>query len=149
MTCADVVFGAHRVFAVDGTPAVLMRDHARTRYQDQELDPHPLSDVDVDLITPIREAGAPLSRREGHLDAVETSAARLLATEEGRPLVCLTQTCLSNRGGVLLLVVTTRSAIMAAQPNVKFATRSRWWLSTGVNFHWCLLSCCPSLSSSR
>ncbi|MER5393038.1 GntR family transcriptional regulator [Saccharopolyspora sp. NPDC002686] len=98
------VWSIERVFAVDGTPAVLMRDWARKHYRDAEFDPHPLSDVDTDLITLIRSAGAPLSRVEGHLDAVEADAttARLLGVKRGRPLVCVTQTCLSERGNVLL-----------------------------------------------
>lgn len=94
-----------RVFAVDGVPAVLMRDYAPTRYHQREFDPRPLLDIEVAMLDVVRDhAGQAITRMQGRLDAVLAtgSLTRLLDVEEGQPLVRVVQACLSARDSVLL-----------------------------------------------
>lgn len=94
-----------RVFAVDGVPAVLMRDYAPTRYHERDFDPRPLVDIEVAMLDVVREhAGQAITRMQGNLEAVVAtgSLTTLLDVAEGHPLVRVVQACLSARESVLL-----------------------------------------------
>ncbi|HEY3683741.1 MAG TPA: GntR family transcriptional regulator [Streptosporangiaceae bacterium] len=90
-----------RVFAVDGTPAVWMRDHVPTELSGRAFDPAPLADISTDMLALLRDhRGVAPSMLDGDLDAVAADAelAGLLGVRHGTPLVRIRQTCLSGRG---------------------------------------------------
>ncbi|WP_156096293.1 GntR family transcriptional regulator [Amycolatopsis jejuensis] len=94
-----------RVFAVDGTPAVLIRDYASTHYHDEEFDPRSLVDVGVSMLDVIREqTGQRIARLQGALDPVlaDGTTVALLEVPAGFPLVRVKQACLSAHETVLL-----------------------------------------------
>ncbi|MGH8876639.1 MAG: UTRA domain-containing protein [Stackebrandtia sp.] len=101
----DPLWRIERVFAVDGAPAVLMRDFAATVYGDTAIRPEDLSDIDTNMIDLIREqTGIAMTRTTGSLAAVvaDATAARLLDVAEGQPLVHIRQQCLTSAGTPVL-----------------------------------------------
>lgn len=64
-----------RLFAVDGTPAVLLKDWCPTSIGGRRIDVSSLADVTVDLPSLIQEqAGVRLHRMDGRVDAVTASS---------------------------------------------------------------------------
>ncbi|MHB1613323.1 MAG: GntR family transcriptional regulator [Actinomycetes bacterium] len=52
----DDVWRIDRIFAVNATPVVFLRDHVPTRINGHDFDPTPLKDADIDLLSLLRDA---------------------------------------------------------------------------------------------
>ncbi|WP_082582289.1 GntR family transcriptional regulator [Aeromicrobium sp. Root236] len=87
---ATQVWRVERVFAIDGAPAVLIVDHLAPVINGVEIDPTPLKDVNLDMMTFLRrEAGTYIASSEGVIDAVAASelVAERLGLAEGAPVL--------------------------------------------------------------
>ncbi|HEY3687530.1 MAG TPA: GntR family transcriptional regulator [Streptosporangiaceae bacterium] len=83
------VWRIERCLAVDGTPAIVLRDHVPTMINGHPLDPKPLRRVTGDLPTLCRRASARLVRMEARLgaEAATSDVAALLTVTPGTALV--------------------------------------------------------------
>lgn len=97
MGAGDEVLFIERVFAVDQTPAVWLRDWCPTHVGDVAIDVSALNDIAVDLPTLLREqTGQVLDRLDGRLDAVGRSGDFVVAGGVGAPLVQITQNVVTD-----------------------------------------------------
>ncbi|MFK4805042.1 GntR family transcriptional regulator [Microbacterium sp. ZW CA_36] len=86
-----------RLFAVDTTPAVWLRDWCRTHVGDTAIDVSALEDISVDLPTLFREqTGQVLDRLEGRIDAVARSGDFATAGHLDTPLVQISQNVVTS-----------------------------------------------------
>ncbi|MGW0588554.1 GntR family transcriptional regulator [Streptosporangium sp. NPDC002607] len=95
------VWRVDRVFDVDETPAVFLRDYVPTRLNGRELDLTPLTDVNVDLLTLLSGMGRTrVIRMEVQMEAAGASGeiATLLKVAPGTPLLRAVQSSYSETG---------------------------------------------------
>jgi GntR family transcriptional regulator len=98
------VWRVDRLFAVDGVPAVWIRDHLPLTFDGRDLDPSGLVSIDLDLFEFLASAtGMPVRRAEIELAAVlaDDEAIVRLGVPSGHPLVNGTQTGYSPDGAAL------------------------------------------------
>lgn len=93
----EMVLFIERVFAVDDTPAVWLRDWCPTHIGDVAIDGSALEDIGVDLPSLLREqTGQVLDRLEGRIDAVARSNDFIAAGLVDSPLVQISQNVITN-----------------------------------------------------
>jgi GntR family transcriptional regulator len=91
-----------RLFAIDDTPAVWLRDWCRSHVGDTAIDVAALEDISVDLPALIRsQTGQVLDRLEGRIDAVPR-AGDFLSPESEKPLVQISQNVVTREGLALV-----------------------------------------------
>ncbi|MGI5157278.1 GntR family transcriptional regulator [Microbispora sp. CA-102843] len=102
---ASPVWRVDRVFDVDETPAVFLRDYVPTRLNGRDLDLTPLTDVNIDLLTVLSTSGhTRIARMEVQMEAAGASgeiAVRLKAPT-GHPLLRAVQSSYSAAGNIVI-----------------------------------------------
>lgn len=90
----DPVWLVTRTFSVDGSAAAYLQDYLPLRLGADEIDPHPMLDVDTDLFTFLQRAGHAAGHAVTDLEAVLASGrgAEALRVAAGFPLVRSLQT---------------------------------------------------------
>lgn len=106
LTASEEVWFIERLFAIDDTPAVLLRDWCPTHIEGIALDVSTLRDVNVDFPALVKEqTGKVLDRLEGRIDAVSATDDFLAAKNSARPLVQITQNVLTRESISLIYSV--------------------------------------------
>ncbi|MCZ9884931.1 GntR family transcriptional regulator [Arthrobacter sp. B2a2-09] len=90
----ESVWYVERLFVIDDVPAVLLRDWCLTRINGTAVDVSSLKEVDIDLISLIRDqTGQALRRLEGRIDAMPAPEDFI---PDRRPVVQISQSCLTG-----------------------------------------------------
>jgi len=101
----DDTWRIDRIFAVDGTPVVFLRDHVPTRIKGREFDPRPLKDADIDLLSLLRDAThSRITSMEAELYAVSATGelTTWLRVKRGHPLLRVVQLSYAADGRILI-----------------------------------------------
>lgn len=98
------VWRVERCLAIDGVPAVVLRDYAPTSLHGKPFDPSPLQSLDSDLPGLFRAAGARLVRMAATYDACTADAevAALLDVPAGHALLHADQDSFADTGTLVL-----------------------------------------------
>ncbi|MER7281995.1 GntR family transcriptional regulator [Dactylosporangium sp. NPDC000244] len=110
-----------RLFCIDDTPAVLLRDYAPMVVRNRPIDLVPLCELNVTIVDLLAEqANITVDRMEGVLDAVAANGdlADLFRVQQGQPLVRVHQQSLLATGDVVIYTV---AHYLAEQVRLSFA----------------------------
>ncbi|MEV5537122.1 GntR family transcriptional regulator [Saccharopolyspora shandongensis] len=97
------VWRVTRCLAIDGVPAIVMRDLLPLEFAGQRTNPTELSELTTDLVHFLQEAGVRVVKHESVLDAVtcDEETARLLGLAAGEPILHGRQRAISETGDVV------------------------------------------------
>jgi len=99
---SDQIWRVTRCLAIDGVPAILIRDYLALEYDGVAVDPVALSDLGTDLARFLSARGVRLVKHESVMDAVlcDQDSARLLDLPTGSPVLRARQRAIADTGEV-------------------------------------------------